>query len=337
MTGRIAIIGGNGQIGRAVARRFVREGWRITSIGRTAPADRLTNPRIAYETLDRNNTTALRTALGSGVDILLDCLSFDTRDAEQLLALQDCTGQLCAISSASVYADSEGRTLDEAASGGFPDYDGPLDTGHRTVPPGPETYSTRKAAMERRLLDGAAVPVSVLRACAIYGPHSGHAREWFFVKRLIDGRRRIPLAYGGATRFHTTASDHIAEAVWTVATSNASPTLNVVDPEPPTTAEIGAAIMAALGVEAEIIGLETEGYPPRNGFNPWGLQRDMICVPSPEVPPIGQYRDLVPPAVRWLRDHVPVNDWQGRLPVLAAYPFDLFDYEREDALLGRLG
>ena len=333
MTGRIAIIGGNGQIGRAVARRFVRENWQVTSIGRTVPANRLTNGLINYETLDRRNTTALRTALGSGVDILLDCLSFDAQDAEQLLTLQDCTSKLCAVSSASVYTDPKGRTLDEAASSGFPDFGGPLDTDRRTVPPGPETYSTRKAAMECRLFDGAAVPVSVLRPCAIYGPYSNHAREWFFVKRLIDGRRRIPLAYGGATRFHTTASDYIAEAVWTVATSNISPILNVVDPEALTTAEIGAAIMTALGIEAEIISLKNESYPPGNGANPWGIQRDMICVPSPEVRLIGGYRDLVPPTVSWLRDHVPIDDWQKYLPVLAAYPFDLFDYEGEDALL----
>ncbi len=336
MNGRIAIVGGNGQIGRAVARRFVREGWRVTSIGRTVPSDRLANALITYETLDRRNGTALRAALQGGVDILLDCLSFDLEDAEQLLDLQHCTGKLCAVSSASVYADSKGRTLDEAASGGFPDYGEPLATDHRTVLPGPQTYSTRKAAMERRLLERAAVPVSVLRPGAIYGPHSSHAREWFFVKRLLDGRRRIPLAYGGATRFHTTASDHIAEAVWIVATANASPILNVVDPEPPTTAEIGAAIMAVLGIEAEIVGLETEGSPPRDGFNPWGLLRDMICVPSSEIPAIGQYRDLVAPAVHWLAECMPTDDWHSRLPVLAAYPFDLFDYEGEDGCLSGL-
>ena len=35
-------------------------------------------------------------------------------------------------------------------------------------------------------------------------------REAWFVKRILDGRRRIPLAYSGESRFHTTATANLA-------------------------------------------------------------------------------------------------------------------------------
>ena len=334
MSNRIFIIGGGGQIGRAVALKFLTLGWNVISSGRKVPSEPINNDRIRYVTVDRHDTRRMREAISPGVDLLLDCLSFDESDSNQLVELQDLVGRICVISSASVYMDDQGRTLDEASDFGFPDFGGPLNIDHRIVEPGPATYSTRKVAMELRLLSGAAEKSTILRPCAIYGPHSKHAREWFFVKRLLDGRKQIPLAYEGKTRFHTTSVKHIAQAVAAAIESATPSTMNVVDPQAPTTREIGEAIMSAAGVYAEIIGLPVvDEYPPSVGANPWGLKRDMICVVSNAYSPIGEYGDLIKPTIDWLMSDLDLVDWKSELPVLAAYPFSLFDYEKEDELL----
>lgn len=102
------------------------------------------------------------------------------------------------ISSSSVYQDKSGRTLDEAAAtAGFPDLPDPISETQQTVSPGPATDSTRKMAMERTLRDGARVPVTILRPCAIYGRGSSHPRGWWFVKRMLDRRPIIPIAFRG--------------------------------------------------------------------------------------------------------------------------------------------
>ena len=54
----------------------------------------------------------VRLSVANGFDLVVDVIPFEAAHAKQLLGLD--TGALIAISSASVYADDEGRTLDEA-------------------------------------------------------------------------------------------------------------------------------------------------------------------------------------------------------------------------------
>ncbi|MDK1477911.1 NAD-dependent epimerase/dehydratase family protein, partial [Sinorhizobium sp. 6-117] len=247
-----SIIGGTGQIGLAVAERLARDGWEVRLVSRAPPP--IAGP-WQHVAVDREDRDAFRKALAGGADLLLDCVAFDERHADQLLDVQDSVGHLGVISSASVYCDAQGRTLDEAGQCGFPVFPVPIHEDHRTVEPGPQTYSTRKAAIERRILDGARAKVTILRPCAIHGPYSKHAREWWFVKRLLDGRTRIPLAYGGRSRFQTTSTQAIAEALRFSLSSDQSQVLNVVDADAPTVAEIARAIMDSMGRHADLLGL----------------------------------------------------------------------------------
>ena len=132
-----------------------------------------------------------------------------------------------------------------------------------TVDPGPSTYSTRKIAMERALLDGATCSAAVLRPCAIHGPFSAHPREWWFVKRLLDGREKIPLAYSGDSQFQTSAISNIAALVSALSVRKADGIFNIGDPDSPSVLEIGNAIIAACGIEAALIPFETGTYPAR--------------------------------------------------------------------------
>ncbi len=161
--------------------------------------------------LDRGQPGALAKAIGDGADAVIDTVAYDTTHAEQLLSIAGSVGQFVVISSSSVYRDAMGRSLDEARENGFPDLPDRMTEDQPTVEPGPQNYSTMKVALERRLLDDAERPVAILRPAAIHGTHSTHPREWWFVKRMLEGREVIPLCFNGRSRFHTTAAANIAE------------------------------------------------------------------------------------------------------------------------------
>lgn len=327
---RAFILGGTGQIGHAVANRLLAEGWHVTLASRSLSETTNGQENLRHVEVDRKKDGLIARALGDGADLLLDCIAFDAADARQLIEVQHRVGKICAISSASVYRDDKGLTLDEARVNGFPELPIPITTAQPTVQPGDATYSTRKVAMERTLLDHCQVPVSILRPCAIYGPHCSHAREWYFVKRLLDGRREIPVAYEGKSQFQTSSAESVAAAVLAFCSKPTAQIMNVADPSAPTVAEIGNAIMMAMGKSAEIIGLPDRGYPPRAGVTPWSIPSPFVVAPSEDFESAGSYDSLVGPTVRWLIQATRDRPWKEVLPALAAYPFDLFNYEADD-------
>ena len=340
MTQRAFIIGGTGQIGRAVAARLLDDGWSVALGSRgfgSTPVD-LINRGAETVIMDRAEPGSLRRAIGKGADLLLDTIGYDASDAAQLLDVQDTVGQLASISSASVYCDEQGRTLDEAHSTGFPELPVPITEHQSVVPPGPDTYSTRKVAMEQVLFDGARIPATVLRPCAIHGPHSQHPREWWFVKRLLDRRQRIPLAYEGRSRFQTSATVNIAALIAAITKEPKTGPLNAIDPEAPSVAEIGRIIMAAIGRDATLVANADPSYPPRVGVSPWAVPRPFVLSDAGARAigylPVADYAGTVPAACHWLMEQS-AQDWRATFPMLASYPWELFDYAAKESWFGR--
>lgn len=137
---RAFVLGGTGQVGHAVTRRLLQEGWEVTVASRSGR--RVED--AAGVAVDRTEPDALAAALGDGVDLLLDCVCYDQEHAEQLLGVRDQVGRFVVLSSLSVYADDQGQSLDEARTPEeFPDFPVPVTEQQPTVPPGPATYSTR--------------------------------------------------------------------------------------------------------------------------------------------------------------------------------------------------
>ena len=323
------IIGGTGQIGRATARNLLANGWRVRLAQRSdagLPSDLA--GRVELVELDRDQPGALAVGLAGGADAVIDTIAFTEAHARQLIALSPDIGALVAISSASVYRDGAGRTLDEAAQTGFPEFPVPIGEDQPTVEAGPATYSTAKVALEQTLLQHGKRPVTILRPGAIYGDGSRHPREWWFVKRILDGRRRIPLAYDGQSRFHASATVNIAELCRVALEQPETRVLNAADPRALTVAEIGAAIAAAYGVDLDLVRLPG---PPKHsvGAHPW-------CIPAPIVldmrraealgyRPVVQYEDAVGEACRSAEAAATAGI------TFPAYINALFDYAAEDA------
>lgn len=321
MARSIAIIGA-GQIGYAAAQAVQGSGCEIAVYARSKPSWLHSEMRFQPYTLGELPAPE--------ADIVIDTIAFDEDDVERYDP--GSVGWLVTISSASVYCDSNGRTLDAAAQNGFPDFDRPISEKQTTVAPGPETYSTRKVRMENKVVELFGDRASILRPCAIYGPHSRHPREWWFVKRLLDSRTRIPLLFDGKSQFQTTSAGTLGAAASDAADLEISGVINIADHNAPNVREIGETIAELLEEEIEFV--------PATGDVEFGVGRTPWSVPKPFVVSgkkheallreIRQpYRNDAIDAVQWLRDLNPA-DWRTAFPQLAAYPWDLFDYEAED-------
>ena len=334
------LVGGTGQIGRATAACLIDCGWTVTLAhrGLSPPASALIERGARVARLDRDEPGALGRALGAGADLLVDAVAYDERHARQLLDVQSVLGSLIVVSSSSVYRDPLGRTLDEAAETGFPELPDPTGEAQPTVEPGPATYSTRKAALERMLFDRVAIPLTILRPAAISGIGSGHAREWWFVKRIRDRRPLIPLAYGGRSRFHTASAANIAALIRLVAGLTGWRVLNIADPEALPVGTIAAEIASACGYSGRLLALpDVDAYPPPVGRTPWSVQHpfvlDMTAATALGYRAETGYAATIGPICDWLLEATEGRDWRALFPVLASYPYDLFDYQAEDTWL----
>ncbi len=326
MTRSVAIIGA-GQIGHAAAQQFGAEGWQVRVLARSKP-----DWSIEKQVFERY---IAGDDYPPEADVVVDTIAFDEDDAARYDP--DRIGSLVVISSASVYCDEQGRTLDEGPQNGFPDFGGPITEEQSTVRPGPETYSTRKVRMENEALDQFDDRATVLRPCAIHGPHSRHPREWWFVKRLIDGRTQIPLSHRGKSRFQTTAAQSIGEMAMLAAERDVGGIFNIADDDAPSVSQVGEAIARPLVKTVQLVPLE-EDTLDGIGRTPWSIPAEMIVSNEKAVRHGASrvsYRSAVEGAIDWLRDLNP-TDWRAAFPQLAAYPWDLFDYEAEDRFLAAL-
>lgn len=335
------IIGGTGQIGRKIAETLLARGWTVTLSHRgerPVPAD-LLRLGANFAAFDRHEEGALSRALRGGADAVIDTIAYTPEHANQLAGISRNVGNITVISSASVYQDDKGRTLDEAGVGGFPDFPGPIKETQRTVPPGPQTYSTLKAALEQRLLEKSKSPVTILRPCAIYGPHSRHPREYWFVKRMLDQRPVIPLAFRGESRFHTSAVENIAALTLLSLEKPGTRVFNTADPESLTLVQIGAAIARQMHFKGRFHLIDNDEYPPTSGSTPWSVPApftlDMTAALAFGYQPVTAYEEAVGAVCKWLVESSP-KDWRAAFPDLASYPNDQFDYEAEDVFLSSL-
>jgi nucleoside-diphosphate-sugar epimerase len=203
----------------------------------------------------------------------------------------------------------------------------PIPETQRAAEPGDATYSTRKAELEQTLLAGP-LPATLVRACAIHGRGAKLPRELFFVKRAVDGRRRVALAWNGESRFHTTSVANLAELIRLAAARPGDRVLNCGDPDPPTTLEICRVIGDAVGHEFEPVLLAADEFG-----NPWAVPRPFVV--SMEAAerelgyrPVTTYPEAVPETCAWIVGELERGrTWEG------TYLEATLDYAAEDAAL----
>lgn len=341
---RALILGGTGQIGRSTARRLLAAGWQVDLAGRDPghlPAD-IAAAGGRFLVADRDSPDQLRSALGGGADLLVDCLCFTAADAERLLPLARAATSTVMISSKAVYVDAKGN---HSNSDTPPDYGGPVRETDPTLAPGGGDYRSRegygrnKVAAEQVLLDSG-LPVSVLRPSRVHGAGAGRPREWVFVKRALDRRPFVLLAGRGEGVVQTTAAANIAALIEVVAVRPGRRILNSVDPDAPSALEISRTIAGQLGHDRAEVLLDPGSEPL--GAHPWEAPHpvvlDMTAAAELGYTPAGDYRSTVAEEVDWLVAAAAGGPGADLLPGPDdPYFAPLFDYPAEDRYLAELG
>ncbi|NSC20347.1 NAD-dependent epimerase/dehydratase family protein [Streptomyces albus subsp. chlorinus] len=344
---RALVLGATGQIGRPVVTALAEDGWEVTAASRGGGRDARWPEGVGTLTLDREEPGALEEAVGDGYDLLVDMTAMTAGHARQITGLADRLGSAVVFSSGAVYEDDQGRSFaTQAEPDGWPRYPVPVPETARTVAPGEEDYGSLKVLIENQLTGlGDRLPVTMLRASAVYGPYCRTPRELWFVKRWLDGRRVRVLAHGGESRFHPASVRNIAELVRLSALKPGARVLNAADPEAPTVARIGELHDQVLGWECETVLLE--GAPPKEepmvGITPWSLPFPLVldmAAAERELGyrPVTTYEQALPETLEWLVGQVRGRDWREALPKMAANydPIgELFDYAAEDRWLER--
>ncbi|HXM54251.1 MAG TPA: NAD-dependent epimerase/dehydratase family protein [Candidatus Dormibacteraeota bacterium] len=343
MTGSAVVVGGTGCVGTAVVRRLAECGWRVTSVSRglREPAADLSHLPIERRTLDRDGPSGLADAVPPGTDVLVDVMARGRVDAEQVLAVAGRVGSVVAISTTAVYADARtGRKLlSDLAGSAWPS---PIPESQPTVAPGDDDSSARKVAMERLLLERHPAPVTIVRPGAVYGPGNLWAREWHFVKRVLDGRRVVVLVARGASRFHPVAAASVAELVRLAAELPGRRVLNAADARAHSALEIAYGVADAMDWGWDAVLLDGEVPDEGPGLHPWATARPLVFDTTAARRELG-FADAVPfeagmaATCEWLRSATAGRDWADVIPGAARLYGDLFDYAAEDALVRALG
>jgi nucleoside-diphosphate-sugar epimerase len=336
---RALILGGTGLVGRAIARRLLAEGWQVDLIGRNhanMPTD-VAEAGGRFQSADRRDGERLLSALGSGADLLVDCICYTATDAKGLLPLLPETASTVMVSSKAVYVDDAGHHSNSQTA---PVFGGPILETQPTMAPGngdynsPEGYGANKVAAEQVLLDSGQ-PVTVIRPSKIHGQGARPPREWVFVKRVLDRRPFVFLARRGAGVDHPTAAGNIAALVETVAVRPGRRILNCADPDAPNGLEISRAIARHLDHVWDEVLLD-DGADEELGRHPWDAPHPIVLDTSAAVElgyqPVGDYAATVTDEVEWL---VAMAE-RGELAGLDHRYFEsMFDYEAEDRYLER--
>lgn len=334
---RALILGGTGAIGRATASRLLEAGWDVHVTGRDSrhvPVE-IVDRGGSFITADREDPVALAAAMGTGADLLVDCLCYTASHATALLELaRDATATVM-ISSKAVYADDSGNHTNATIA---PHFAGPIVETQATVEARDVDYRTRdgypacKVAAERVLLDSA-LPVTVIRPSKIHGVGAAPPREWVFVKRVLDRRSTAFFANRGVSVDHTTAAVNLAALIEVIAARPGSRILNCGDPTAPSTLEISRVIRECFGhVWREVL---LEGDTELGHYlweAPSPLVLDMNAARELGYTAVGTYEETVTAEVEWLLSLATRGDDGFELPGVDG---PLVDYTAEDRFLAR--
>lgn len=335
---RVVVLGVNGVAGKAIASELCTSGCEVfgtgRDIGRFPP--RLLDRGIRFVCSDRHDPVQLDQVLAAGADVVIDCLCYTAAHARQLLVHRESFGSAIVLSTKAVYVDDHNR---HSNSENPPRFERPVAETQRVLEPdfsgayqSREGYGPNKVAAEITLLESGA-PVSILRPSRIHGAGGSRAREWFVVKRLLDGRSRIPVAHHGQTGNHTTAAMNLARLIGICAQRPGTRVLNAADPDLSTAADIVHAIAAACHRPVQVVGLNDDA-PSEFGWTPWAswppFFLDTTASTRMGYEPAGTYSEMVPAAVR---DLVELSHQRRTVREDDPYFDGRFDYTIDDAAL----
>lgn len=326
---RILVLGGTGFVGSHLVRQLAAGGARVAVFHRgqkppdlPANVDRLPGDR---DRLPEHAAELRRWA----PQVVVHQIAYVEAHARQMLdVFRGVAERTVVLSSGDVYRSygifhgSERGPLEPVPAG----EDAPLRTvlyPYRSLAknPGDFLYTYDKIPVERVAQSDPTLPATVLRLPMIYGPGDPQRRLSGYVRRMTDGRPRIPLdetlALWRCTRGYV---EDVAAAIALAATDgrSAGRTYNVGEPAARTEGEWVRMIGAAAGWGGKVVALPKGPLPV-----PADYRQDVTTDTTRIRNELG-YRETVPPGEALAR----TIRWEREQPPLAA-----IDYAAEDALL----
>jgi nucleoside-diphosphate-sugar epimerase len=339
---RILLIGGNGFIGRLVARTLQQQGHALALFHRgTAPApDGVEDIRGNRRQLG-DSSKQLR-ALAA--DVVIDFVISSLGQANDLMnVFRGATQRVIMLSSMDVYRaigifhGTESGPLqpvplteESELRGSQPPYTREVLESLRKIFPW-VTDDYDKIPAERVVMNDRELPATVLRLPMIYGPGDQLHRFYPVVKRIADGRRHLifpeTLAAWRSPRGYV---DNVAAAISLAATDERSARriYNVCEEPAFSELEWARKIGAAVEWTGQLVALPDEKTPPHlrrpgNAAQHWAASSERIRreLGYTEPVPLDQ---AIRRTIAWERDHPPPEQFLPK-----------FDYGAEDAALAR--
>ncbi len=325
---RLLIIGGTQFIGPHVARHLYGQGHDITVFHRgeheaaLPPGIRHVRSPLASVPVQRFPDVLTRPA----PDAILHMFPVGEADAQALMArFTGIAGRVVGISSGDVYR-AYGRVL--GLEPGPPEPGSLSETAalrqvffphrHRGGLPGDWTHSYEKILVEHVLLGNPALPGTILRLPAVYGPGDPHRRLRPYVKRMLDGRRRILVdARLAAWRWSHGYVENVAHAIALAVTSEhaVGRVYNVAEAGTPTMAERIRGIGRLLAWDGEVIAMPAAQLPPHL-HSALAMTQDLIMNTDRIRRDLGYHERVdmdrgLEHTIAWERDQPPAPDDPG--------------------------
>lgn len=313
---KVLVVGGTGFFGPFVVGELLRRRHQVAVLGMNwsefgGPVTELPGSGLDARTL-REALTSWRP------DHLVDMAHGSPDHAASVIEV--CTGKVkrsVHLSSAAVYGKAPicpaGEDT-EMASGGSPEAAGQIEADRLVL-----------GAAERSEL-----PAVVIRLPELYGPRDPRCAEWFFAKRVLDGRTRIALPDAG---LHICHRGFVQNMAWGVAQAvcapRASGVYNLGEEKLYTLAQLARGVARALDYDWAIYSVPGNLWTTphaHTSFFDLRKARAQLKYKDRMIP-----RDGLELTLAWLCQNPRGDDW--RWPGIEGP----FDYAREDALIDQHG
>ncbi len=181
---KVLVIGGTRFIGRHLVPRLLEAGHEVYLFNRGQRSRPGELRAVQVLVGDRHQPGQLAATLRNHeFDAAIDMVAYNAADIKTSVeALQGRTGRFLFISTRSVYKE---KTVPA-----------PIRETDQLEDDPQMAYGYNKARAEEELMaayQSSGFPATVLRLPAVYGPHDYQVREWYLIKRFLDGRQQMLL------------------------------------------------------------------------------------------------------------------------------------------------
>lgn len=330
----VLIVGGTRFVGRAIVEELLRCGHEVTIYHR-GQHEVAFSSAVMHVHGDRRDYPQFEADMRRlSMDAVVDVIPMNAQDTRSLVkAVRGRIQRSVHLSSGDVYSPGQPVPIPESAALA------PVELVE--LPLHGQTVPYSKVAVEvaiREAQHARDFPATIMRLPAVYGPGDPLARDWFFVKRVLDGRSRIALPDGGLSLFHRGYVDDVARAVVLALESpeGVGRTYNVGHERVLTVRGIAELVAEVMDHEWEIVSVPADLLPPTNPYAaPYHLVYDLSLIRTE----LG-YQESVSleegmrRTVAWLVANPPTPETWGLTRYLR---HDAFDYAAEDAMIAATG